>query len=265
VPLIGPIIFYAAPSKPHMRAVLVCALFIVSACGAPGQEFEVVSVKPNKSGSNGSHSSSDQGILTGTNLNLRNFIVMAYQIKDYQLEGPDWLGSERYDIAARFPEALPKNPEKYNAALGAMMQKMLADRFKLTVHHDQKTMPVYGLVVSKKGIKFKPSTETGSRSNSNNTHYVGTVTMDRFAEFLSRRMDMPVLDMTGLQGNYDLKLDWVPESRASGDSKNAAGDNPSGPTLVDALQEQLGLKLETRKAPIEIIVVDHVEKVPTEN
>ena len=235
------------------------------ACGALGQEFEVVSVKPDTSGSNSSHSNSDRGMLTATNLTLRNLIARAYQIKDYQLEGPAWLGSERYDVAARFPEGLPSNPEKYNAALAAMMQKMLADRFKLAIHRDQKTMPVYGLVVAKKGIKFQPSAETGSRSDASNTHYVGTVTMDRFAEFLARRMDLPVLDMTGLKGNYDLTLDWVPESRQSGENKGAVGDSPSGPTLVDALLEQLGLKLEPRKAPIEIVVVDHAERVPTEN
>ncbi len=89
--------------------------------------------------------------------------------------------------------------------------------------------------------------------------------MSRFAEFLARRMDLPVLDMTGLTGVYDLTLDWVPETRQSSDSKAVASDSPSGPALPEAVQEQLGLKLETRKAPLQIVVVDHAEKVPTEN
>ncbi len=81
---------------------------------------------------------------------------MAYGIRDYQLEGPRWLASERYDLAGRsFPVALPKNRDQYNAALGVMMQKMLADRFKLVIHRDQKQFAVYGLTVGKKGIKFK--------------------------------------------------------------------------------------------------------------
>jgi len=92
--------------------------------------------------------------------------------------------------------------------------------------------------------------------------------MDFLAEFPARRMDLPVVDMTGLKGFYDLTLDWVPEPRASRDSKGDApvgADNLSGPTLPAALQEQWELKLEGRKAPVEILIVDHAERVPTEN
>jgi uncharacterized protein (TIGR03435 family) len=240
------------------------------ACVALGQEFEVVSVKPNKSLDNSSHTHSDQGRLTTENVSLRNLIVMAYGMKDFQVEGPDWLSSERFDIAAKFPEALSKDKEKYSAELHAMMQQMLLDRFRLAVHRDRKTFAVYGLMVGKSGIKFKEVPDGGSHnSNSNNNHYTGTcVSMATFADFLSRRVDLPVLDMTGLTGFYDLTLDWVPEPRQSGESKGAAplvADSPSGPTLLDAVQGLLGLKLETRKAPIEILIVDHAERVPTEN
>lgn len=205
-------------------------------------------------------------MLTATNLTLRNMIVMAYGIKDYQLEGPDWLSTERFDVAAKFPEALPNNREKYNGALSAMMRKMLEDRFKLAIHKGQKTFDVYGLVVGKKGIKFQEVPENGSSSNSDGGVYVGkSLTMNRFAEFLSHRMDLPVVDLTGLKGFYDLSLKWVQESRQSADTKPLLVDTPPGPTLVDALQDQLGLKLENRKAPIEIVVVDHAERAPTEN
>ena len=245
-----------------MRGML---LFAVVACLATGQEFEAVSVKPNKSGINGSHMRSDRGLLTAENLTLRSLIVTAYGIKDYQLEGPDWLRAERYDVAARLPHELPEDRKQYRAAFGVMMQKMLADRFKLAVHRSEKTMPVYGLVVGKKGMKAEGLTCDCCNSNSNNTHYWSTcTTMDGFAEFLSGRVDLPVLDMTGLKATYKITLDWVPESRQSGDGK-AAADPPPGPTLTEALQDQLGLKLEPRKAPIEIIVVDHAEKAPTEN
>jgi uncharacterized protein (TIGR03435 family) len=239
------------------------------ACAATGQEFEVVSVKPNKSASTGEHSRSDQGMLTANNLSLRSMIVTAYGLRDYQVEGPDWLSSQRFDIAAKFPEALPENPEKYRAAMGAMMQKMLVDRFKLAAHRDKKSLPVYGLVVGKRGIKFKEVPDTGSHSQSHGNHYEGTsVTMSVFAAFLSRRADLPVLDMTGLKGSYDLKLDWVPEPRQPTEGKAeapAVADSPSPPAIFLAIEEQLGLKLETRKTTMEILVVDHAEKTPTEN
>ena len=187
-------------------------------------------------------------------------------------------GSERFDVSATFPEALPKDREKYDAAFRSMMQNMLADRFKLVLHREHKIRPVYGLIVGKSGIKFKeaPDSDCGSHSgNSKGTHFVGTcVSMDAFAEFLARRrrdlpVDLPVLDMTGVKGFYNLTLDWVPESKPSSESKGnlqpVVGDSPSGVTLIVALQEQLGLRLETHRAPIETLVVDRAERVPSEN
>lgn len=241
-----------------MRHFFLCVLPVVLAPAALAQEFEAVSVRPNTSGRFDSHSHSDQGSLTATNLTLRSLISTAYGIADYQLEGPDWLAAERFDISAKFPEALPKDREKYNAAMGTMMRKMLEDRFKLAVHTEQKAFPVYGLMVEKAGIKFKQVPEGPSRSDSRNTLYQGrAIGMDRFAEYLSRQMDMPVLDMTGLKGFYDLDLQWFPEPKE--------GEIPQGPALREAIQEQLGLKLENRKAPIEVVVVDHAEKAPTQD
>jgi uncharacterized protein (TIGR03435 family) len=245
---------------------LLCASIAVAAC-CFGQEFEVVSIKPNNSMSGGSHSRSDQGMLTGVNLSLRSLILRAYGIKDYQLEGPDWLASEHFDMAARFPESISSQAlgrEKYAAALGSMMQKMLAERFALAVHRDQKTVGVYGLLVGKSGIRFKQVPDGGpSNSDSRNSHYTGTgVSLDNFAAFLSAHMDMPVLNFTGLKGVYNLTLDWVPESRQA---KDDASSFPAGPSLFDAVQDQLGLRLERRKAPVEIIVVDHAEKTPVAN
>ncbi|MEP6714415.1 MAG: TIGR03435 family protein [Terriglobia bacterium] len=103
------------------------------------QEFEVVAIKPSKSTRIGSYSDSDQGRFTGTNLSLKRLITTAYQLRDYQVQDPAWLDSVRFDITAKFPAALSKDPDKYDAALSAMMKKMLADRFKLAVHTDQKT------------------------------------------------------------------------------------------------------------------------------
>jgi uncharacterized protein (TIGR03435 family) len=236
----------------------ICVSLLLAALGL-AQQFEVVSVKPNASGSGDSQTHRNNGGLTMTNVSLKSLIMMAYGVREYQVEGPVWLSSECFDVAAKFPEAVRDNPDGYSTALHAMMQKMLAERFKLTVHREQKTFSVYGLVVGNGGIKFKEVPKGSSNSNSENNHYTGTgVSITRFADFLSFRMDLPVLDMTGLTGAYDLKLDWVPEP-PNGDAAS------SGPVLTDAIQDQLGLKLERRQAPMEIVVVDHAERVPTEN
>jgi uncharacterized protein (TIGR03435 family) len=260
-----------------MRGISTCILIAAFGGAALCQQFEVVSVKPNKSIAYSSDFTTDRGRLTATNVSLRGLIWRAYAVEDYQVEGPDWLNSERFDVSATFPEARPKDREKYDAALDAMMQNMLADRFKLLVHREPKTRPVYGLIADKSGIKFKPAPDLDCDSHSRNssgTHFVGKcVSMDAFAAFLARRrgdlpVDRPVLDMTGLKGFYNLSLDWVVDSRLSSENKGnapAIGDSPSGATLLVALQEQLGLRLETRSAPIEILVVDHAERVPSEN
>jgi uncharacterized protein (TIGR03435 family) len=241
-----------------MRWILACLVLSVSA--AQAQEFEVVSIKPNRSGENSSSSHSDPGRLTATNNSLRVLIQMAFGVADYQIDGPEWLRTEHFDLAAKFPEELPKDREKYNAALHAMLRKMLEDRFKLALHREQRPMAVYGLVVDKKGIKFPEVPDGPSGNNTNNNHYVGTaVTMASFAVVLSRRMDLPVIDMTGLTGHYNITLDWVPESR-----NPDAADAPAGLRLPEALQEKLGLKLEHRKAPVEVLVIEHAEKVPVE-
>ncbi len=202
-----------------MRGIALYILIAAFACTALCQEFEVVSVKPNKSISYISSFTTDRGRLMATNISLRGLIVRAYAVEDYLVEGPDWLRSERFDVSATFPETVPKDRD---SAFQVMMQKMLADRFKLIVHREQKIRPVYGLMVGKSGIKFKQARDSdcGSHSRSNNeTHFVGTcITMDAFAGFLSRRRrdlvpDLPVVDMTGLQGLYSVTLDWVPESR----------------------------------------------------
>src|SRR5690242_14619717 len=97
----------------HMRGISVCVLMGALSCAAAGQEFEVVSVKPSPPGPNGYHMRSDAGRLTAVNMSLRDLIVTAYQLRDYQVEAPDWLASVKFDVAAKFPEALPNDREKY--------------------------------------------------------------------------------------------------------------------------------------------------------
>jgi uncharacterized protein (TIGR03435 family) len=241
-------------------AGLAAGAFAQSAAQLP--EFEVASIKLNKSGSGNSSSHDTEGQLVATNLSLRDYIRWAFEVKDYQISGPDWLGSERFDIVAKFP------PHKGKNELGPRLQRLLAERFKLAVHRETREFPVYALVPGKNGPKLKAVEDTGSHNtNSTRGHLTGQqMTMARLGEFLSRQMERPVVDLTKLPGVYDLTLDWVPEEalKAGADSK-PAGDAPPGPDLLTALQQQLGLKLQPQKAPLELIVIDHAERVPVEN
>jgi uncharacterized protein (TIGR03435 family) len=167
-------------------------IFALAVAACFGEEFEVVSIRPNNSMSGGSSSHSDKERLTAINVSFRNLIVRAYGVKDYQIEGPDWLKSEHFDVAAKFPEPLPQDPDKYEAAMQSMMQKMLADRFQFAAHRDQKTLTVYALAVGKNGIRFQAVPKSASSSNSHNNHYAGTsISMDRFASFLSTHLVPP--------------------------------------------------------------------------
>jgi len=243
-----------------MRRILPCLL--IAGFAASAQEFEVVSIKPNHSGSGGSHSHGDRGMIAATNVTLSSLIVDAYGLNDYQIEGPPWLKEERYDFTARFTETSPDDRKR---VYGIMLQKMLAERFKLQTHREEKSSAVYGLVVTKAGIKFREAANpNGDGSDAHGEHYEGKgIAMAALADFLLRFEDLPVVDMTGLKGRYDLTLDWSPEPK-----NPKPGDPPPAgpfPYLPEALQEQLGLKLENRKAPIDFLVVDHAEKIPTEN
>jgi uncharacterized protein (TIGR03435 family) len=220
-------------------------------------EFEAASVKPNHSGSGSSSSHETSGQLVATNMSLRDYIRFAFGVRDYQISGPDWLASERFDIVAKFPAHTGDNK------MGPRMQKLLAERFKLEVHRETKEFPVYALVVAKNGPKLKQVEDKGSH-NTNSTRGKLTaqqISMARLAEFLARQMDKPVVDMTELKGAYDFTLEWTPDEVAD----KAGADTAVGPTLLTALQQQLGLRLQPRKAPIELIVVDRAEKVPVEN
>jgi uncharacterized protein (TIGR03435 family) len=187
----------------------------------------------------------------------------AYQLKGrYQISGgPSWLDSDsdRFNIAAI---ALgDKAPSPENVRL--MLQSLLADRFQLKVHREIKEGPVYALVVGKNGPRLKvskPDEESSITASGNRTANItmANQTADRLALQLADSLDRPVIDKTGLTGHYDIKLTWIPEY---------AGAPRPGSDDVDiftAVQEQLGLKLEPQKAPIEILVVDHAER-PSDN
>jgi len=193
-----------------------------------------------------------QGGEIGQTANLdANVIRWAYSVKDYQVTGPDWLATQRYDIAAKAEASLS------DKQLMAMLQALLAERFKLAIHRETKERTVYELVIGKNGPKLHeveagPSHSSGGRGSLS----AQKMSMPQLADSLSRTVSLPVLDMTGIKGAFDIELKWAPEE---------GGDNANGPSIFTAVQEQLGLKLEQRKGPMEFIVVDHAERVPTEN
>jgi uncharacterized protein (TIGR03435 family) len=211
----------------------------------------------------------DPGRVDFSNVTLKSVITRAYGVKPHQISGPAWLDSERYDIVATIPAGAPREQ------IPTMLQSMLADRFKLAVHREQKVMPVYALVAGKNGPKLhEADAEAGLRISMGpkGRQLNGKVSLSRLADALSNWMDRPVLDMTEIKGIYDIDLEWTPDEGQPGAPRlapageagrpEAGGDSPS---IFIAVQEKLGLKLEGRKSPAEIIVVDHAEKAPTEN
>jgi uncharacterized protein (TIGR03435 family) len=188
------------------------------------------------------------------NVTLKNCIRSAYGVEPYRiLGGPDWINSERYEIISKAASAVPK------AQLMLMLQTLIETRFGLKLHRETKELPVYALVVGKGGLKLHAGKEGGETEVGGARHLIDSrgMGMQQLAGFLSQftqSSGMPVLDMTGVPGVFDVTLDFV-----SGD----AADKSADPDIFTAVQE-LGLKLESRKSPLEVLVIDHVEK-PSEN
>lgn len=220
--------------------------------------FEVAMVKASTDVGSGTHDRSTPGTLWERNQTLRDLIQLAFNVKDYQVSGgPKWIASDRYDIdgKANFPA---KDPELFR-----MLQTLLEERFKLAVHRETKPYTGYALVVVKGGFKMKPVVDTGHpTSNSHNGTLVATsMPLARFTQWLARRLDGPVVDATGVSAVFDFKLEFS-EARSPAPATDPA--DAKSPPLLTALEEQLGLKLEPRKVPVEMIVVDRAEK-PVEN
>jgi len=249
---------------------------------APGVEaktraYDVVSVKPNKSGSRGTMINVQNDSFSATNVSLKMMLVNAYDVKDYLISGlTGWANTERFDINAKIldmdADALKKLT---NEQRESMLQQLLADRFQLKVHLQTEVLPIYEMVVAKGGPKITavepPGTDPDADKNKefkgmgrgsmmvNNTELSAhDVPLESLAYSLSGRLSRTVVDKTGLKGKYDLTLTWSP------DDGSAAASDSSAPSLFTALQEQLGLRLQPAKGPVETLVVDHVE-MPTEN
>jgi uncharacterized protein (TIGR03435 family) len=239
----------------RLRSVLFFAA--ISALGqAPVAlpEFEVASVKPSDPESTSAIRRSGYRLNT-TNTSLQKLVTWAYDIPDDRLFGkPKWLDSVRYDIAAEAPQGPLERGQ-----LQRMMQSLLAARFQLAIHREARELPMYMMVAGKNGPKVHPvETREGIGQNpfsmTGRGRLTGTkVTAGMLAKVLSDQLGRAVQDGTGLTGVFDFTLEWAPDS------------DPAGPSLFTALQEQLGFKLEARKGPVEVIVIDHMESTPTGN
>ena len=289
-------------------------MLAILAASAYAQSFEVASIRPSaplgtggnggfRIGSDGGPGTRDPGRFTCQSCNLSMLVTTAFDIKNFQLTGPSSLNTERFDITATIAEGATKQEFR------TMLQNLLSERFKMTVHHEKKETPVYELVVAKGGHKLKETVEEppGRDDAAKNgdgppaplaparggpppgngpvmTMRMGGAatlnakgqTMEQFVNLLANHVGKPVTDATGLKGKYDFTLTFgmdlaglmakqgiaLPPPPPGGVSPPTDAD--PGPTIFSAVQT-LGLKLEQKKGVVDIVVVDHIEKVPTEN
>jgi uncharacterized protein (TIGR03435 family) len=239
--------------------------------------FEVATIKPNDSGAPRMQGLTINGRNFKTvNSSLGDLITFSFGVQVKQIvNGPDWMDKNRYDIGAVPEQEGVPNPEQVRI----MIRKLLADRFKLTFHHDKRELSAYLLTVSKNGSKLTPTERQGPLPGFGFGPGTGGLTLRAmnasipdFAGFLQVLvMDRPVVDQTGLTGKYDFQCTFTPDdSQFNGhppmppQQQTDATNTSAAPSLYDAFQQQLGLKLSAEKAPVDVIVIDHVEK-PSEN
>jgi uncharacterized protein (TIGR03435 family) len=269
--------------KPLLLLAALCA------ARAQGPTFEVVSIKPAAPDQHGAMSRGGPGTRTPStwmcrNMSLNNLIYIAYDTRvDGQLVAPGWTEEFRFDVDAKVPSGAPKD------SLRPMLREMLADRFALKVHTQPREVQGYELVIAKNGPKIAeaaPESSTERPQPGPDGFYATNLGPDGFpapipgvpgvwvlqgrarvqwyrittaklADNLISRVGKPIEDGSGLKGLYDISLYWLMNPRSDMD--------PSGPDLFEALQQQLGLKLQPKKITIQAVVVDHVDKVPTAN
>jgi uncharacterized protein (TIGR03435 family) len=281
-----------------VRVSAIIPLCLLSGCGAFAQApdnsltFEVASVKPHPpaaggpagSSFNGGPGTSDPGRITVINRMLSTLIIEAYGIRAFQLERPAWVAENRFDIIAKVPPGTTPQQAK------VMMRNLLVERFDLQIRREMRDVPVYAMVIAKDGLKMKPSVDNPAgqpptpadpnvfdklkpggdgfpqlppsaqtimlTSNGESSKAIGQrQSLSKIVAWLRAEADRPVIDETGLQGNYDFSVTWTPDQNGPG------GDY----AVIPAVEKQLGLKLEPRRMPTEMLIVVSALKVPKEN
>jgi uncharacterized protein (TIGR03435 family) len=258
--------------------------------------YDAISIKLN----NGGTSVNNQGMIrsmvmmrnlpdgfSAANANVRQLIANAYDVKDDQVSGgPDWVGSTGYDIEAKVTD--PDGPHQLTKAQRTQaLQALLADRFKIAVHAETKDAPIYALTIAKGGPKLKESKPSDAlpagippgaavrgpdgavprgsmmRMSGPGNLTAPAMTTTQLATMLSQQLHMTVVDRTGLTGSYDFSLQWTPDNLPP-PPPGAEASAPGGPSIFTAVQEQLGLKLDSTRGPVKTLVIDHIER-PSEN
>ena len=276
---------------PAVLALIVVALSAITsvsqtyapsspAVAAPSS-FEVTTVKRNRTEISSSRAEMSSGRFTASHVSLKSMIgYQAYSVPESRiLGGPKWLNSERFDIQAKIDDSTAAQQkmlgrEERKLQTQKMFQQLLADRFQLKVHWETRELPIYGLIVAKNGPRLDPAKDAESGSSTsiqNNQLTARSITMTDLAETLtqemSRELGRVVVDKSGVEGRYDLALKWSPDLEGAGMDGRAEESAPpagSAPSIFTAVQEQLGLRLESTRGPGEVLVIDHVE-MPTEN
>ncbi len=277
---------------------LLFSLYVYAANAQIASEqysFDVASIKPANSGWNsklmqaldtsaqeairfrGGPGTKQPGRLDYSGVTLRMLIKRAYDIQAEEIFGPDWIDDERYDVVATLPRGTTTDQCRL------MLQELLTERFKVRLHREGKTLSVYRLIVSKKGVHLQPAetpveyqseedrkaamkkkaegllAQASHERGPSRSFSIPNATMEVFAARLSSLVDKPVIDRTGVSGTYSFSLKWAPEGIRSRE------DVPIGPSIFAALEEQMGLKLESAREETKSLVIDYAEKVPTGN
>lgn len=242
-----------------MNGIRLTLLALVTSVAIFAQTYEVASVKLNNSASGSTSSHSSKGQIVIINMTLKSLIESAYQVKPFQVSGPDWLESVHADITAKFP---PDTKPKDHAP---MLRALLEDRFKLSIHRKSQEMSGFALVVAKGGFKLKPVPEASGAGTSSSGGRIRKLeakrlSLPQIADMLALYVKELVVDQTGITGFYDFTLRWTDEDQKPNDP-----EADTAPSIYTAIQEVLGLRLKPEKVPGEIIVVDHIERAPIEN
>jgi len=237
-----------------LRGVFFTALVLQAA------SFEVASIKPSDAPSGSSGINTTNGFMRATNVTLMRCIIGAYGLPQPQiLGGPKWLDDLRFDIVAKSADRSAGDPE-----LMTMLQSLLADRFHLAFHRDTQTVSGYTLTVARGGITAKESDPNVSATTNSSRGHIDAkgCPMSRLIIRLSGLVGAPVVDMTDDKRNFDFSLQWVPDDMQT--RSNSSAPVPDGPSLFTALQEQMGLKLEAKKIPVQVLIIDRAD-LPSEN
>ena len=258
---------------------------------AQGQTFDVASVKltsPDAQGNTGRFQFLPGGAFRASNIPLNFLIQQVYQLRSFQIAGdPQSMAVIADGENARYEIEAKGDPSATEAQVREMVKALLADRFRLKVHHETRDLPVYALIAAKGGIKLPPPKDGGKARIRGAFSFIdkgwiqgNAVQMAILVQLLSANTDRPVIDKTGFTQPFDFRLTWTPDTGAAPDATPAAGEaglcpasfaqdqeklgmkpeTLSCPSIYTAVQDQLGLRLDPQKAPTDVLVIDHVER-----